>query len=161
MKRFLILIAIAFLTSSCSKRMLPPESIQKDSTLSVSIVEKLKDSTVLLPADSSSIVAELAHDSSGNITIRQIVSYKQGKDLAIPRLSIRKNTLTVQTNLSERKLLLYYKEKFKETLMQKSLTVTKPVFINRLYWYQKVLNYMGLAFLIYICILTIKLFIKK
>ncbi|MCE5294825.1 MAG: hypothetical protein LLF94_09480, partial [Chlamydiales bacterium] len=73
---------------------MPPEVVQRDSLVTTNTVEKLKDTTIIIPADSSSIFALLETDSTNQIRIREIVSYKIGKDMTPPTLSIKNNVLT-------------------------------------------------------------------
>lgn len=147
-----------FLAMSCCKKLVPPEVIVRDSVVNTTTVEKLRDTTIVIPADSSSIWAKLDVDSTNKILIKEIGGYQSGKDMIPPALSIKDNVLTVKSNVPERKLLLYYKERYVELLKAKSQTTTRTVTVNELYWYQKALMYTGIGAIILIILLIIKKF---
>lgn len=157
-KHCLIALLIAFLALSCSRKLAPPELTRSDSLVTTTSVERLRDTVVVLAPDSSLVRALLECDSSNRVRINSILSYKSGVDLQPPRLSIRNNVLTATANMAERKLLIYYRDRYYELIRNQSKVFTKTVVGNKLYWYQKTLIYTGIAALAYMLLLLI---IKK
>jgi len=157
-KHCLIAIIIAFLAISCSRKLAPPEVVLRDSTVSSSLVEKVRDTVIVVEPDSSLVKALLECDSLNRVRIKEILTYKSGRDLPPPALSIKNNVLTVQANSNERKLFLQLRDRYYELLKQKSEKAIQTVEVHKLYWYQKTLIYTGIAALAYMLLLLI---IKK
>jgi len=157
-KHCLIVLLIALLALSCSRKLAPPELTRSDSLVTTNTTERLRDTVVVLAPDSSLVRALLECDSSNRVRINSILSYKPGVDLQPPRLSIKNNVLTATANMAERKLLIYYKERYYELIRNQSKVFTKTVEVHKLYWYQKTLIYTGIAALAYMLLLLI---IKK
>lgn len=158
-KHCLIVLLIAFLALSCSRKLAPPELTRSDSLVTTNTVERLRDTVIVLAPDSSLVRALLECDSSNKVRISSILSYKPGVDLQPPRLSIKNNVLTATANQAERKLLIYYKDRYYELIRNQSKVFTKTVVVNELYWYQKTLMYIGAAALIIFILLIAKKFL--
>ena len=154
-KHCLIAILIAFLAISCSRKLAPPEVAQRDSTVSSSLIEKVRDTVIVVSPDSSLVLALLECDSLNRVRIKEILSYKSGRDLPPPALSIKNNVLTVQANSNERKLFLQLKDRYFELLRQKNEKAIQTAEIHKLYWYQKTLLYTGIVALAYMLLLLI------
>ncbi|OJV19868.1 MAG: hypothetical protein BGO30_07265 [Bacteroidetes bacterium 41-46] len=155
-KHLLIAFLISLLSLSCSKRVAPPELTRSDSLVTTNTVEKLRDTVIVLAPDSSLIRALLECDSTNRVRINTILSYQPGDNIAPPRLSIKNNVLTATANVAERRLHLYFRERYYELIKNQNKVYTKTVVVNELYWYQKTLMYIGAAALFIFVLLIAK-----
>lgn len=158
MFKHLLIAVVAVIIFSCSPKIMPYAIVERDSII-VRTVETIKDTVVVIAADSSLIQALLECDSLNQVRIKQIISYKQGSNMPLPSISIQGNVLTAKASVEERNLLLQYKHKYTELLHKTSKDVTKILEVNKLYWWQKTLMWCGIALLIYVITLIIR-FIK-
>lgn len=156
-KHLIICISIVFLAFSCSPRITPAVTEQKDSI--VNSYEKIRDSVIKIPRDSSFIRALLEFDSSRKIYIKELLSYKQGENLNIPEISIDNNVLSVKATTDYKELYLQLHDKYTELTLRSKTKETITVEVNKLYWYQEALIYVGIIALI-LLIITIIIKIK-
>lgn len=162
-KRLLYTVAMAFVIMpflSCSRRAYPTSVTQKDSVVQEKYTERLVDTTIIIEKDSSLVRALLECDSLNQVRIKEIISYKSGRNISPPVVTIKDNILTSTARTNEQKLLLYYKDMYREAILKQSMTISRTVEVNILHWYQKVLMCLGGLFVMYVIILIIKL-IKK
>ena len=152
-------MCVSLLLISCSPRLVPVTVTEKDSVI-VNTIETIKDTVVVIAADSSMIQMLLECDSLNNVRIKEIASYRAGANTPVPQVTISNNMLTARVDIEQRNMLLHYKQKYYEQLQKTSRDTVKIVEVNKLKWYQKVLQWLGIALLVYILILIIKLINK-
>jgi len=156
MVKVLISATISLLIISCSPRVMPYESVVTDSVI-VNTVETIRDTVVVIEKDSSLIRALLECDSMNQVVIKKITSYKAGADMPLPEISIKDNILEARASIDERELLIKLKEQNKELIRKVSKDTIRVVEVNKLHLYQKILMWLGVALLMYVSILIIKL----
>jgi hypothetical protein len=135
-----------------------PEQVVRDSIVERTVVERVRDTTVVIQPDSSLIEALLECDSLRRVQIKQITKMVPGSNLPAPTLTIRDNILRAEVQTKYRQLYLQLKDKYEQLVIKKEQKIVQVVEVNVLRWYQKTLIFIGLfALLIIVIQLIIKL----
>lgn len=121
--------------------------------------DRIRDSLVQLPPDSSWLEALLACDSVGKVYLKELIAYKSGEHLKVPSLGIKNNLLRVnaESNVS---IQLQWKER--DTLKEHiELNVSPPLIVHELTLLQKLQIWLGRMFLLLILGFVLKKRIPK
>ncbi len=155
MKRLSYLFLV-FFALSCSRRIIPSSKVEIDSVF-VKTVERVRDTILVVEADSSLLKAYVECDSLNNVRIRQIISYKQGRKMPVPQINIKDNILTAKASLSDEKLLFQYKERYNELKIKSQKQEIKVIEVNRIKNWQKTLMLLGALSIAYTLTKIIKI----
>ncbi|MCX6303508.1 MAG: hypothetical protein NT040_00930 [Bacteroidetes bacterium] len=161
---FLILLLVVSLTGciseqKCQKRYPPVESTE--TVIQHDTVNTVKDSLILLPADSG-LIRALLECREGKVVIRQIEEIRPGKKI-IPFIDLKNNVLTTGAKIDSNSIYFAWKEThIRESKIQLKV-IEKPVykvtgFQNFLIWSGKIF---WVILLLVIGVALIRAFIKK
>jgi hypothetical protein len=141
MVNILLLIALLSVTPSCvtEKRCaeLFPPSIEKKDSVSVVVKETLRDTTIIVPADSSWLQMLIECNEDGEAMIKQLISYENGSRVQLPGVSLKNNILTAECKVDSLKVYAILKDRdtSRTTISKEKETV--QVTVNYLTWWQK------------------------
>lgn len=161
---FLILLLVVSLTGCiseqrCQKRY--PQAERTETVIQHDTVTSVRDSLILLPADSG-LIRALLECREGKVVIRQIEEIKPGKRV-VPYIELKNNVLTTGAKIDSSSIYFAWKEThIRETNVQVKV-IEKPVytvtgFRNFLIWSG------GIAWSILLALIgfaLVKAFIKK
>lgn len=155
MRNIIPFLIILMLLSSCSRRLLPIESV-RDSIVERKVIEKVRDTAVIFYPDSSLIEALLECDSLRRVQIKQITTLASGKNLLPPTISIKDNIISARAHTDYRVLYFQLKDRYEHLLVKKQETIIRVKEVNVLTWYQKTLIYLGKLSVIILIIFIIR-----
>ncbi|MEI7594503.1 MAG: hypothetical protein WCK02_02060 [Bacteroidota bacterium] len=119
-KLLLIIIGISLIAGCVTKKRcgdkFPPE-VRIIKTIIHDTIEKVKDTTVFVPADSSWFRALLKCDSAGNVYIAEIIDLQTGKNMNI-NAGIKENIITVKTKIDSSAVYIHWKETHTKTTVK-------------------------------------------
>lgn len=154
MKKTIYLILIALLLASCrTPRVITAESRQTQ-TDSIVIRETIRDTTVIVEADSSMISALVECDSMGRAYIRQLTAYRSGERLQPPKITIEDNILTATATADSLNIKIQLLERQIESHKAKSEVRVEFVEVNRPTWWQQLWIKIGKAAAVLTILLT-------
>ncbi|MBS1641548.1 MAG: hypothetical protein JSR11_03635 [Bacteroidetes bacterium] len=103
--------------------------------------ERIRDSIIIIPADSSWLKAYLACDSNGNVLLQQILDLQKGKSVQSPNIWLKNNQLNVKCVVDSFGVFIRFLSKIdiskisqKEVIKQE---IKIPIITNQLTWQQK------------------------
>lgn len=99
------------------------EATQSTQTVIKTVREVIRDTTVVIAADSASIRALLECDSAGNILMKALLDYKSGKYLKPPNLDIKDNILTASSYVDSIGIYLTFRDRYEEIYKDKTVEV--------------------------------------
>lgn len=166
MVNILLLLTLLAVTPSCvtEKRCaeLYPPSIEKKDSVSVVLKETLRDTIIIVPADSSWLQMLIECNEDGEAMIKQLISYENGSRVQLPGISLKNNILTAECKVDSSAVyaILKDRETYRTAISSEVTTVNVPV--NYLTWWQKtqLILFKVFAGVIFIYLLFI-IFIKK
>ena len=126
MKKYLILIMAAFLTSCGTVKYVPVEKITETIT---EIVEVIRDTTIYVSSDKATVNALLECDSLGSVMIKDI-AVLQGKLNAKTSIIIKDNVITAECECDSIAIYAQLKDRYKTTTTSTSETKIQPVEIK-------------------------------
>ncbi len=138
---FIIGLSGCVTQSRCDRKFPPVTSSQAKDTSGVVSTEVIqdKDSASFIPADSSWIKMYLECSASGEVLIKELNSYKGGKNMGIPEVSVKNNVLTAKCKVDSlevyNRISSHYKAKVE--YRDRTRTETKTVRINYLTPFQR------------------------
>ena len=109
----IILAAILFLSGCCKPLVQQSTSNQKDSVrteVKTELIEKVRDTIIYIPGDSSLIEALFECDSLRNVQLKSIVTMP-GKTIK-PKLGLKNNVASFQCNVDSAAVAVLYLERF-------------------------------------------------
>ncbi|MEG1426884.1 MAG: hypothetical protein RSC76_04270 [Oscillospiraceae bacterium] len=117
----------------------------------------LRDTAVVVEADSSMIRALIECDSLGRARIREILELQNGKHVKPPRLNLKDNILTATAQVDSFYIFVKYCERYKQSYHRSDYQASEVVIkeVNRLHWWQTTLIWIGVLSLVTIVITTI------
>ncbi len=131
MKRAIILSILTL--ASCAA--CPPQIVQSHKTDSVRIVERLRDTIITLPPDSTLLRAMLHCDSLGQVQMERIEELESRNNKVQHNLSLEGNILTSKAITPPSELQFKLHERDTERLQ--TTKQTQVVEVNRLSWWQR------------------------
>lgn len=127
---FFSIVAIIFL-EACSPKIITPSIIEK-TIVKDSIVEIIRDSIVIQPADSSWLKALLVCDSLGNIHFQELLDYRSGKNITPPKVIIKDNVITAISSMDSVNIFLKMKDRYHFS-RQENIKIEKEIVeVNKL-----------------------------
>lgn len=159
MKKTIFLILIAILLAAChAPRIVTAESRQTQ-TDSVVVRELIRDTTVVVAADSSMIAALVECDSLGRAYIRELTAYRSGERLKPPKITLKDNIFTATATADSLNIKIQLLERQLEKYKTDSNVRVEFVEVNRLSWWQQLWIKIGKAAAVLITLLiTYKIF---
>lgn len=162
----LLLFALLAVTTSCvtAKRcaQLFPPSVERKDSVSVVVKETLRDTTIIVPADSSWLQMLIECGENGQALMKELLGYKAGSRTAPPRVIIKDNVLTAECECDS--IAIHAILKSRETVSS-SISIEKEIIqvpVNYLTWWQRTQmnlgRILGIALLIFV---AYRVFIKK
>lgn len=136
---FSFLALLLMMTSCKSKTVLVEKEIKADSIAITS-----KDTTVIVPKDSSYFKAELVVDSTGTVALKNVLETSSGRKLKTPKVTIKNNLIEVDCQAEAESLFFSWKEKFVKQYRE----LNKPIITNVLTKWQKIQIWLGRILLI-------------
>jgi hypothetical protein len=146
--RNIFLLAIIIILSSCTvKKKFTSDAVRdsivivKDS-IRVEIREVVRDTTILLPADSSMVRALLECDSLGQVRIKEISELRAGLK-STPKIKIIDNYIELECKVDSQQIYLYWQDRYenrqsfsdKSENVNSSLTVKEKIIKKKLPWW--------------------------
>lgn len=114
------------------------------------VKETVRDTTVVIARDSAWLRAWLACDSSGQVMIRELMDYQQGKNVGLPRINIRNNLLTAKVSVDSFGIFMTLRDKYESHRTQQITAIEKVKEVYRLREWQKWLLGWGVVSLLII-----------
>lgn len=141
--------------ASCrTPRIITAESRQTQ-TDSIVIRETIRDTTVIVEADSSMIAALVECDSMGRAYIRQLTAYRSGERLQPPKITIKDNILTATATADSLNIKIQLLERQIESHKAKSEVRVEFVEVNRPTWWQTLWIRIGKAAAVIVTLLAV------
>lgn len=111
MKKLLVLGCFLTMLWACrtGKPAMVSSSDSTQSEIRTKYVEIIKDSTVFIDPDSSLLQALLACDSNGQVMLKNLLSYQNGKHAKVPEVAISNNKLTVKSRVDSFSIYFWWK----------------------------------------------------
>lgn len=131
MKKLFLMLLTLVLISSCAtekrcKRKYPCNgSVRFIEKVFHDTIERVRDTTVILPADSAWLKGLLKCDSLGNAYLAQITELKTGKNVRA-KVIVRDNKIYVGCNVDSASVYIAWKEKNIKTIEKKDSLVKSP-----------------------------------
>lgn len=128
----IVSILVLILSGCCTQKRCaqkyPPaqSSTEKDTTGTLTQeTHQDTDSISYISQDSSWIKLYLECNAQGQVLIRQLDSYKQGKNVSLPQVSVKNNLLTAQCKVDSIEVYNRISKHFKKEFQYKDRIVTK------------------------------------
>ncbi len=107
MKQAVIVIAIALLIIGCTAKK-PVVELRTETHY----IELVRDSTIIIPADSAWLEALLECDSLGNVYMKQLLGAQSGKHVQPPAIQLHSNVLTTTSRVDSFGVFYSWVEKY-------------------------------------------------
>lgn len=125
MNKHVVIIMMSLILWSCkSKQVVLNERTE--------YIETVRDSTVIIPADSSWLKALLECDSMGNVHVRELQAYAQGKHIVAPKIGVKDNVLIAECKVDSFGVFFSWVQK--HGLTRKEIPVEVPVEVPVMGW---------------------------
>lgn len=139
---FALLILLCVLLTGCCRKIAAPMVTEK-TVIKDSIVEIIRDSLIVIPADSSLVKALLECDSVGNVRLKELLSYKAGQNIKPPTIIIKDNVLTALSATDSVNIYLALKDRYQYSVQENDKTIKEIVEVNRLTRWQSFFIVLG------------------
>lgn len=126
-KHIVLLLFFMILLVCCKTR----KPVVIEHTTQTQITKTVHDTVFTIKKDSSSYLA-LLECQNGKVAIKQVVQAESGRTLKSPRVWLDNNQLKVDCHAQEQKLKCFYINTHKTS----ASTITKPIEVNKLSWWQ-------------------------
>jgi hypothetical protein len=123
--------ASIFLSSACCRHVAAPQIIERK-IIRDSVIERIRDTLVKAPPDSSWLRALLECDSVGNVRLKELLDYKAGQRSAPPTVRINNNVLTALSLSDSLNIYVKMKERHRWTVEDNIKTVTETIEVNKI-----------------------------
>lgn len=157
-----LIVMIALCVTSCKVTRHLKSNKDTVQTDSIVIKEIVRDTTIIVEADSSMLQALIECDSLGQAHIKELLKYKAGERLKPPTVIIRDNMLTATVNTDSLEIKIQWLERVLEHYKNNVQTITdiKYIEVHRLTWWQTLWIWIGRIAVSVIVILIIYKTIK-
>ena len=150
MRRHIRLLTTLLLLQSCCPKLYPSttEVIERTEV----VKEIVRDTVVQVQPDSSILQALIQCDSTGRARLQEIQALKESARLQqsikmeSEPLPYQPTAITVKTFVDSMGIYLTYKDRFKESVETREIETIIEKEVNILYWWQKVLMWIGIVF---------------
>ncbi len=150
--KFKIILLSALTAVSCCPKLYPHRTENIEHTITVT--EIVRDTVVQVQPDSSIVQALITCDSTGQARLEEIRTLKESARVQ-QTLTLKDNQLTAKSVVDSMGIYLTYKERYHEEQKVQVVETVIEKEINVLKWWQKLLMSLGLAFIVFIAILTV------
>ena len=160
MRRYIRLLTTLLILQSCCPKLNPSSTEVKERTEVVK--EVVRDTVIQVQPDSSILQALIQCDSTGRARLQEINTLKESARLQQSiliepeALSYQPTAITVKTVVDSMGIYLTYKDRFKESTEVREIETIIEKEVNILYWWQKLLMWIGWVGLIIASIYCIK-----
>ena len=161
MRRYIRLLTTLLILQSCCPKLYPSSTEVIERTEVVK--EVVRDTVIQVQPDSSILQALIQCDSTGRARLQEINTLKESARLqqsikmeSEPR-PYQPTAITVKTVVDSMGIYLIYKDRFKESVEIREIETIIEKEVNILYWWQKLLMWIGWVGLIIASIYCIKL----
>lgn len=161
MRRHIRLLTTLLILHSCCPKLYPSSTEVIERTEVVK--EVVRDTIIQVQADSSILQALIQCDSTGRARLQEINTLKESARLQQSiliepeALPYQPTAITVKTVVDSMGIYLTYKDRFKESTEVREIETIIEKEVNILYWWQKLLMWIGWVGLIIASIYCIKL----
>lgn len=152
MKRIFIPAAALTLLSSCCPKLYPYRT--ENTEHAITVTETIRDTVIQVQPDSSIVQALIRCDSTGQARLEEIRTLKESARVR-QTLALKGNKLTAKSVVDSMGIYLTYKERYREEQKAQIVETVIEKEVNVLKWWQKLLMSLGLAFIVFIAILTV------
>lgn len=156
----LVIIATIALSLSACKARRPTIAQSEIRTDSIYVREVIRDTAIIVQADSSLMRALVECDSAGQARLKELLFYRTGRYVSAPVVTIRNNVLTATAKVDSFAVYARLFARFTEKAKAREVTIEKTVYVNRPNWWQKALMWAGALSLVFFSIKTYLKFIK-
>lgn len=159
MRRHIRLMTTLLVLQSCCAKLYPTSSEVIERTEVVK--EVVRDTVILVQPDSSILQALIQCDSTGRAQLQEINTLKESARLQqsikmeSEPLPYQPTAITVKTVVDSMGIYLTYKERFKESTEAREIETIIEKEVNILYWWQKLLMWMGGSIILIVVIRSI------
>ena len=147
MRRYIRLLTTLLVMQSCCPKIYPSSTEVIERTEVVK--EVVRDTVVQVQPDSSILQALIQCDSTGRARLQEIQALKESARLQqsikmeSEPLPYQPTAITVKTFVDSMGIYLTYKDRFKESVETRDIETIIEKEVNILYWWQKVLMWIG------------------
>ena len=147
MRRHIRLVTTLLVLQSCCPKLYPSSTEVIERTEVVR--EVVRDTVIQVQPDSSILQALIQCDSSGRARLQEINTLKESARLQqsikmeSDPLPYQPTAITVKTVVDSMGIYLTYKDRFKESVETRERETIIEKEVNILYWWQKVLMWIG------------------
>jgi hypothetical protein len=136
-KLIIFLVSLILVTGCCTQRRCnqkfpPVQTVNDSSAVTTHESVQEKDSISYLPADSSWLKALLECNEHGQVIMKELQGYKDGKNVEVPWAEISNNVLTVKCNVDSVAVYNRISKRFKNKIEYKDREVLKEKRVNYL-----------------------------
>jgi hypothetical protein len=137
----LLAVATSCATAKRCSKLLPVTDNRRD-TVTILVKETIKDTTVVVPADSSWLQMLIECNEEGEALKKELVGYRGGARMAPPKVTVKNNVLTATCEVDSAAVYLMLKSR--DTLITKVTVVeqTMQVPVNIITWWQQTQIYL-------------------
>ena len=128
----LILVTGCCTQQRCNQKFPPVQTVNDSSAVTTDESVQEKDSISHLPADSSWLKAFLECNEHGQVIMKELQGYKDGKNVEVPQVSIANNVMTVKCNVDSVAVYNRISKRFKSKIDYKDREVLKEKRVNYL-----------------------------
>ena len=139
MKNITVLTLTLLVCSCCGSK--PVVTGTKET---VTLVETLRDTVVMIETDASMVSALLECDENRNIVIRELLELQSGIHIKPPQMVIRDNIITVTAAVDSFEIYITWKEREKRVESVQTITVVKNE-LTGWQWFQVWLGRLGIV----------------
>lgn len=150
MRRCIRLLTTLLVLQGCCPKFYPQTTTTVDH---VEVVKEIvRDTVVQVQPDSSILQALIQCDSTGRARLQEIQALKESARLQqsikmeSEPLPYQPTAITVKTVVDSMGIYLTYKDRFKESTEAREIEIIIEKEVNILYWWQKVLMWIGIVF---------------
>lgn len=120
MRRKLVIICLLPLLFSCKSK-------QPIITERTEYIETVRDSTVIIPADSSWLSLLLECDSIGQVRLKELLDYQAGQHVTPPKVSVKNNILRTECRVDSFGVFFSWVQKYGIQSREIEIPVEVPV----------------------------------
>ncbi|MFR9545348.1 MAG: hypothetical protein SNJ29_07195 [Rikenellaceae bacterium] len=126
---------------------------------SITVVETLRDTVIVIESDSSIIRALVECDSLGQAHLRELIDFKSGRNIDPPRLELNDNIITATAEIDSMTIYLTLKDRYTDHKQVETVTITNTIETNYLTRWQKWMYHLGcIALGILVCLVGLVIF---
>lgn len=138
----IVLVVLVIILSSscisakrCSRKF--PSSEHRNDSASIIVRERIHDTAIMIPADSSWLEMLMECNEKGEILLKQLLDSKQGARAFLPVVSVKDNVLTVDCKVDSAYIYALFKSRDTTISRLTSIQNTVRIPVNHLTWWQR------------------------